>query len=364
MDALNLLQTHTQISSLPAVPMEDASSHLASPPAVNATHVGEAFFEQARQLLVKWWGQDFAEMMSMTADVMKAERGERTGKEGGGAGTRESTPPVVAEPMIPSGVKVQQDSPEERSNMPPLAALVAATITMLTCGGDDVIWLLPFFSSRNKWTKTAWYLLFMEVVVVGSWLLKEGMVAAETHYPNQPVRKIIQAISSILLTCLCGYLFFEWWYEDDGDVRSDGPESSCGGSLGGSLRTPRGGTDSPAIDTSAEQPQSSSLDSHDTSADRRGGLTEEEWAQRLDSRYHKVDHSRLTVRDQIHNQHHDTHGVWLLFVVSMVGSCDNFAVFSYIMYANILNVWQMATGVFIGSCMIATVAHGVCTRFE
>jgi len=232
----------------------------------------------------------------------------------------------------------------------PLAAVVTAMVTMLTIGGDDVIWLLPFFVGKNKWTKTIAYLWYMEVVVIVSWIIKEIMKMIEVSHPDYPIRKVIQVISSICLTVFCVFLFYEWWTEEpDDDSEEESAESEGKGDAPSrrSDESEKSEITSSSLNEGSLQPPAKKqpeLDDIKTHSD-------------------KSDDSSLPAAEAHlfhapHNQHHEKLGLWMLFVVSMVGSMDNFAVYSYFLFSGMMTGWQLMLGVFIASSIIAAVAHG------
>merc|ERR1719272_1444018 len=127
-----------------------------------------------------------------------------------------------------------KESMKLHRHLPFLGAVCTSMVTMFCIGGDDVIWLLPFFTGPSKWKLTWWYLVFMEVVVVVLIFIKNGMHALEKARPDLPVNKIMQAISSVMLTALCVFLFYEWCTDEDddgSDSDKEGESQKSDGSL-------------------------------------------------------------------------------------------------------------------------------------
>jgi cation transport ATPase len=266
------------------------------------------------------------------------------------------------------------DDPEakrEASKLGPLAAVVTAMLTMLTIGGDDVIWLLPFFvDEKRKVTKTVAYIIFMEVVVVVSWMIKEAMRAIEVQHPDAPIQKVIQCVSSVLLTMFCTYLFHEWWNEepdDDDDEDSDAVKSE---------RTSSEKAESDDTQKAPSDEASVNEGRIGVARESTPGVPHEVYdeKQALAKIRHAEDSSVVSTPGEHftpagpaeahlhlsapHNQHHEKMGLWMLFVVSMVGSLDNFAVYSYFLFSGMMTGWQLFLGVMIASIIISAVAHG------
>jgi cadmium resistance protein CadD (predicted permease) len=229
------------------------------------------------------------------------------------------------------------------TTLAPLAAVVTAMVTMLTIGGDDVIWLLPFFVGKDRVVKTVAYLIYMEVVVLVSWMIKALMKVVETRHPDAPIRKIIQVVSSVLLSIFCAYLFYEWWNEeaDDEDSESESRnESEHMNSENSSVNEGRARAESGKSNEIAKDAQGNAkkgCDVHDKSS---------------------FSAAEAHLVQTPHNQHHERLGLWMLFAVSMVGSLDNFAVYSYFLFSDMMTAWELFLGVLIASTLIAAVAHG------
>lgn len=362
--------------------------------------VSEAIVGSVQYWMRKWWGQQGVSLLSTASKqpmvvypdmVQKAERPA-------------AAPAVAAPDSQPAEAVAQKTAlhPYHRK-MAPLAAVIFAMMTMLTIGGDDVIWLLPFFVGNEKWSKTFWYLVFMEIVVIVSWLIKFIMTCVATRHPDYPVRKVMQVISSIMLTSLCSYLFYEWWYEeDDGDDEDEeeagkkeeaAPEDvncNCGNAAAvlegageivslkeqGEATKKDGQTKSPTPsvndDSTATPPLSDHGDDVEVPVATKSPFTkstEQEDGFMTNKEYGNVE-SQIDERVQVdakaspdskfkpHNEHHEHMSLRMLFVISMVGSSDNFAVYSYFLFDELINFWELFTGVLIASSMIAAVAHG------
>jgi len=225
------------------------------------------------------------------------------------------------------------------TTLAPLAAVVTAMVTMLTIGGDDVIWLLPFFVGKDRVTKTVAYLIYMEVVVLVSWMIKTLMKIVETRHPDAPIRKMIQVVSSVLSSIFCAYLFYEWWNEEaddeDSESESRNENSSQEAINEGRMRAESGKSDEIAKD--AQDHAKKDCDVHDKNM---------------------FSAAEAHLLQAPHNQHHERLGLWMLFAVSMVGSLDNFAVYSYFLFSDMMTAWELSLGVLIASTLIAAVAHG------
>jgi hypothetical protein len=262
-------------------------------------------------------------------------------------------------------VAVDPTTKKEASKLAPLTAVVTAMLTMLTIGGDDVIWLLPFFvDEKRKVTKTVAYIIYMEVVVLVSWVIKEAMKAVETQHPEAPIEKGIQCVSSVLLTMFCTYLFYEWWNEETDEDDEDDSNASKSEKSG-------------STDLSGEKVHSDEASVNEGRIETPAGIATRDTSVEKEATA-KFIHSTASTLPSTpgehftpagageahlhlaapHNQHHEKMGLWMLFVVSMVGSLDNFAVYSYFMFSGMMAGWQLFLGVLIASCIISAVAHG------
>jgi len=251
---------------------------------------------------------------------------------------------------VPAPSSKRTHGKKHHKHLPPLVAVTTAILTMLTIGGDDVIWLLPFFIGKNKWSHTFWYIVFMELVVVISYFIKSGMNILEKANPGMPVSKILQAIASVMLTAFAGYLFMDWWNEEDEDDEEEKDPDTVGEvsvNEGNVRHSPDLGAGR-SLRQSPDFGAGGLLESAQPKSDDRGCLPSSD-PKGEGGCCHVVNHG---------DQHHDKLGLGMLFAISMVGSMDNFAVYSFLLYEGVMNAYELSVGVVVASSIIAAVSHG------
>jgi len=217
-------------------------------------------------------------------------------------------------------------------HLPPLLAVGTAVLTTLTIGGSDAIWLMPFFIGQKKWIHTFWYIVFMEFTVIVSFCIKSGMIVLAKANPGMPVSKILNAIASVIMTLFSVYLFRDWWNEEAEDDEEEKDLAIDGRKLSDDAFLNEGDVYVPEVDT-APSPR----------ADDRGCLPNTKDAPKGQS--------------GCHVQHHEMLGLGMLFVISIVASMTNFAVYSFLLYESVMNVGELSVGVVVGSAIIAAVSH-------
>jgi hypothetical protein len=178
-----------------------------------------------------------------------------------------------------------------QSPLSPVAGILSATLAGITVGLDDVIWLLPFLTTSEKWQNLLFYVCFKLASVLGSWAATSGMERIKEENPRTPIRHDSQLVSCAILTLITLYLFREWLYSN-----------------------------------------------RDNGKDQAGTLQQ--------------DNVRTGQSSSIH--HHTQLGLWMLFLLSAAGSVDCFSVFPGMLMSGRWNVLELSVGVLLGSSLLGT----------
>jgi len=292
---------------------------------------------------------------------------------------------VIASLDVHEGRKLSDASGSDLGAGVWLGLVLAATLTKLTASTDDVVWLLPFVSGKNRTRNVLFYILCMQLVVVIAWLFSfcgEALLAlVVTESEEWPLSKILELISAILLTLYTGKLFYEWW-KGDADDGSEGESRSAGATdatdaqegatnpsevevevgqasnkpAAASLSTkedqqaPASGPAIDSVEVEAELPEPSTdspqppdvgktqvIESVEADAEISASIGKDE----TDKSEILTDPSKYTLTK--------------LFTISMFGSLDDFAVFVSLMLSGVFGAPQLAIGVFLGSLIVVVV---------
>jgi hypothetical protein len=265
-------------------------------------------------------------------------------------------------------------------------AVFSAIVAAFYMSSDDFVWLTPFLVTNTFPTGRAiFYVFCMELVVFAAWALVAMGGAVKEARPGLPVEFVLNAVSAALLLFYTVILFRDWWLgldeeeeeeeeweeeaaaevmeSDVAQVDEDQPESE-----------PRHDATPPMASTATTTPVRSPRGSKDDEANAGivagdGQATPPESAPRtlcasgVKAEDSVIDEAKAALETDIVNTPRRSprrrRDMMQLFIISMVGSLDNFAVYVSLMNVHVFSGGQLFIGVLINSLLVVAICRGM-----